>query len=502
MATISAPLTPYDSHVLDLAYDGILVLGLDGTIQFWNRGAEEMYGWSRAQAIGRISHNLLRTQFPIPLERIMEQLTSLGRWSGELVHTTRDGRELIVSARWAVERDHTGAPSGILEIVRDITQTKVAERERARLAALVESSDDAIVSKSLDGIIETWNPGAERLYGYSRAEAVGKSIGIIVPPDRMEEELLILGRIRAGQLTPNLDTIRLRKDGTPVDVSLTVFPIRDAAGNVIGASHVARDITLRKRFENEIRSLNESLEQRVAQRTQELLDANQEMQSFSYSVSHDLRAPLRAIDGFSRLLMEESSGNLDEKARERLDRIRGAASRMGQLIDALLDLARISQTEFRQEQVGLSTLAGHIANELQRSAPERNVRFTIEPGLTAEGDPRLMRVLLENLLGNAFKFTSGKDNAAIEFGAFQNGGERIFFVRDNGAGFDMEYAGQLFVPFHRLHAAAQFEGTGIGLATVKRIVSRHGGRVWAEASPEAGATFYFTLETERMSHGE
>jgi len=493
MGVISAPLTPHDSHILDLAYDGIFLLALDGTILFWNRGAEEMYGWKREQAVGRISHELLRTRFPYSRERVIAELRKEGHWAGELIHTTQDGRELIVSSRWSLERDSAQEPMGFLEIVRDVTQQRTAERERARLAALVESSDDAIVSKSLEGIIETWNGGAERLYGYARSEVAGRSINLIVPPDRADEETAILRRIGAGERIPHFDTVRVRKDGTLVDVSLTIFPVRDASGQVIGASHVARDITERKRYENEIRSLNESLEQRVAERTEELAESNRELESFSYSVSHDLRAPLRSIDGFSRLLLEELSSTLDARSKERLERIHAAAGRMGQLIDALLDLSRLNRTEMRREFASLSTLATHIVHELQRSMPQRHVEFAIQPGLTAFGDQRLLRILLENLLGNAFKFTSGKAKAVIRFGSTERDGTRVFYVQDDGVGFDMQYAGQLFVPFQRLHAKTKFEGTGIGLATVHRIVLRHGGRIWAEALPGAGATFYFTL---------
>jgi len=497
MSVITAPLTPQDSHILDLAYDAIFLLALDGTIVFWNRGAEEMYGWKRHEALGKVSHELLQTRFPQPRASIQQELLTRGHWAGELLHTTRDGRELIVSTRWALERDPSG-PAGFLEIVRDITAQRTAETARARLAALVESSDDAIVSKSLTGVIETWNPGAERLYGYSRSEAIGRLIGIIVPTDREQEELDILRRIRAGEHVQNYDTVRVRKDGSLVDVSLTVFSIRDSSGKIIGASHVARDITLRKRFENEIRALNESLEHRVAERTLELSEANRELEAFSYSVSHDLRAPLRSIDGFSRLLLEEAGATLDATAKDRLHRVRAAASRMGQLIDALLELSRLGRTQMRYEDVGLSTLATHIAHELERNAPERKVSFHIQPGLTAKGDSRLIRILLDNLLGNALKFTSEKPETVIEFGATTEAGdEPIYFVRDNGAGFDMLYAGQLFTPFQRLHAKTEFEGTGIGLATAHRIVTRHGGRIWADAAPGRGATFYFTLGPDK-----
>jgi PAS domain S-box-containing protein len=493
MSGISTPLPLSDSQILNLSYDAIFLLDLQGTILFWNRGAEEMYGWKPSEALRRVSHELLRTRFPMPLPQIIERLERDGRWSGELVHTARDGRQLIVSAQWALERDSSGRPTGFLEVNRDVTQQRITEREHSRLAALVECSHDAIISKSLDGIVETWNTGAEELYGYSKSEAVGHSINIIIPPELAGEETDILNKVRKGQRTPHFDTVRVRKDGTPVNVSLTIFPIRDSSSRVIGASHVARDITERKRFENQIRAMNESLERRVQERTRELQETNRELETFSYSVSHDLRAPLRSIDGFSRLLLEETPPNLDEKVIERLHRIRAATGRMSQLIDALLDLSRLSRTEMRHERVGLSTLAARIARELERAAPERRVTFTIQPNLTATGDPRLLRVLLENLLGNAFKFTAKAPEAVIEFGSRVQNAEEVLFVKDNGVGFDMQYAGDLFVPFQRLHNKTEFEGTGIGLATVRRIVARHGGRIWAEAAPDSGATFYFTL---------
>ncbi len=212
----------------------------------------------------------------------------------------------MVSSRWALKRDTAGGPKAILEIVRDISRQAQGERDNARLAAIVESSEDAIIGKSVEGIVESWNPGAERLYGYSRAEAVGQSMSMVLPADRVNEEAIILDRIRSGERFRQLDTVRIRKDGTPVDVSITISPIRDRSGKIIGASHVARDVTERKRLEAEIRAANESLEERVRERTRQLRETNEELESFTYSVSHDLRAPLRSIQGFTRLLFEEA----------------------------------------------------------------------------------------------------------------------------------------------------------------------------------------------------
>src|SRR3989449_7921204 len=249
------------------------------------------------------------------------------------------------------------------------------------------------------------------------------------------------------------------------------------------------------------------LEQRVAERTgeleqrnealrrnaAELLAANNELDAFAYSVSHDLRAPLRSIDGFSQVLLEDYGAKLDEAGQDSLRRVRAATQRMGILIDDLLKLARVTRAEIRAEAVDLSDLARDIAAELQRATPERLVEFAIAPQLKARGDPRLLRVVLDNLLPNSWKYTAKQARPRIEFGSVEENGGRAFMVLDNGAGFDMKYADKLFGVFQRLHSAAEFEGTGIGLATVRRIINRHGGRIWAEGAVDQGATFYFTL---------
>jgi light-regulated signal transduction histidine kinase (bacteriophytochrome) len=271
-----------------------------------------------------------------------------------------------------------------------------------------------------------------------------------------------------------------RKDGSEFPVEISLSPLETEEG--ILATAAIRDITERKKVEEQTRKLNTQLEA-----------TNKELEAFSYSVSHDLRAPLRSIDGFSQALLEDYADKVDRHGKDYLQRVRAASQRMAQLIDDMLNLSRLSKGEMRLQTVNLTAIARSIAAELQKNQPERQVEFVIQEGLLAGGDERLLRAALENLLGNAWKFTSKRPRATIEFGVAQKDGQQAYYVRDDGAGFDMAYADKLFGAFQRLHGGTEFPGTGIGLTTVQRIIHRHGGRVWAEGQVEQGATFYFTL---------
>jgi PAS domain S-box-containing protein len=384
-------------------------------------------------------------------------------------------------------------PGRFAVVLSDVTERKRAEEALLRMSAMVESSDDAIIGKTLEGAITSWNLGAVRLYGYTAPEVIGRNISVLVPAGHSDETAAILRRLAKGERIEQLEAVRRKKDGSLVDVSLKISPIMDASGNVVGASTIARDMTERKRAEDEVRRLNAELEDRVRQRTAQLEAANKELEAFAYSVSHDLRAPLRGIDGWSLALVEDYAGQLDERAHGYLARVRAETQRMGTLIDDLLQLSRVTRSQMASGAVDLTAIAQTIAARLTGDHSGRRIEFTIAGGLAANGDARLLEIALDNLFSNAVKFTGPRAEPRIEFGRTERDRERPFYVRDNGVGFDMAFAGTLFGAFQRLHKTTEFPGTGIGLATVQRIIHRHGGRVWAEAQPDRGATFYFTL---------
>jgi PAS domain S-box-containing protein len=467
-----------------------------GRFLLWNKNLENVLGMGAEEIAAGHTIMLYAESDREAIRRATRQAFAEGAATTEAILVTRRG-ERIPYFISGLRIDIDGQQS-VIGLGLDISERKRAEtalrESETRFRSIFEKALNGIAFAGLDGTLIEANDSLAQLLGYARTELEGMNIGRFTHPDDLSIEAVFLDEMQRGLRDfYRMDKRYLTRLGHEVWVDLLVKLIRNERGEPVHVVGMVADITERKLAEQVIRDLNETLEQRVRERTAELEASNQELESFSYSVSHDLRAPLRALNGFSHLLEEEYAHHFDANGLNYLARIRAASQKMGELIDDLLDLARVTRQELKRQPVDLSRLAQDVLNGLQEQDPGRRVDWRGAAGLGTEADPVLMRVLLENLLGNAWKFTARQAEARIEFGAQQLGEAPVFFVRDNGAGFDPAYADKLFKPFQRLHRPDEFAGTGIGLATVHRIVRRHGGRVWAEGRPGEGASFFFTL---------
>jgi len=419
----------------------------------------------------------------------LEELIATGHTApAEKEYVRKDGTRVPILVGAAMLE---GTDGECVAFVLDLSERKRAEREirqleagresDAKFQALLESAPDAMVIADARGRIVLVNAQTEQLFGYTRADLLGNPVELLVPARyRADHPAHRAGYVANPRVRPMMGSGNLfarRKDGTEFPVEINLSPL--VTGGEVLVSSAIRDVTDRKRAEAELRHSKDLAE-----------TASRELEAFSYSVAHDLRSPLRALNGYSTALVEDLGDSLLGDSKDHLERIRASADRMGKLIDALLALARVSRVDLSRESVNLTELARAVMAGLHASEPERVVELVTEGELVAHGDPQLLRALLDNLIGNAWKFTAKHPTARIEFG--RTGAN--YFVRDDGAGFDPEYAQKLFVPFQRLHKASDFAGTGVGLATVQRIVLRHGGKVWASSAVGRGATFYFTLE--------
>jgi len=486
-------------ELLDLAHDAVIVRDpVESRVRFWNREAEAIYGYSRAEAIGRLTYELLETVFPETAHAVDAALAWEGQWDGELRHTRKDGTVIVVSSRQALARDEDGRPIAIIELNSDITERKRAEEQLAHTRALLERTEEITTTGGWEYDLATgattWTDEVYRVVGLDRASHPPEPAHALAAYDAESAPLIdaAFRRLVADGQPWDLELGLLRGDGERIWVRVIGRPTIER-GRVVRVGGTISDVSDRRRAEEEIRTLNAELEQRVAARTLELERANHELETFAYSVSHDLRAPLRAVDGFSKLVLDQYGEQLDEQGRHYLERVRAGAVRMGNLIDEILQLSRLSRQRFERTPVDLSAIAREIVAELNDADPGRVVAVEIQDGLRADADLELVRNVLENLLANAYKFTAKTDPARVRFGATEQDGVPVYFVADNGAGFDMAHAGRLFGPFQRLHRDSEFSGDGIGLATVARAIRRHDGAIWAAAAVDRGATFSFSL---------
>lgn len=375
-------------------------------------------------------------------------------------------------------------------------QDDALRESEARLRAVLNSALSAVIVMDRHGKVLDWNARAEKMFGWPRDEALGRDfVDTIIPAPYREEHregLAQFAKTGKSTIVWPIEMSALRRDGIVFPVELAINPLR--TGDVLTFCAFVTDITERKRAEQEVQTLNQELERRVVERTAQLETANKELESFSYSVSHDLRAPLRHIDGYASMLTDHAGKALDDKSTRYLSVISQSAKRMGQLIDDLLTFSRHGRAELRHTEVDLNQMVRDVRANLQSDIGTRTITWRIEPLPTVIGDVAMLQQVFANLVGNAVKYTKNRPEALIEIGTIDGRpGEIVIYIRDNGAGFDMKYADKLFGVFQRLHSAHEFEGTGVGLANVQRIVQRHGGRVWAEGKVNEGASFFFAL---------
>jgi PAS domain S-box-containing protein len=474
----------YAESIIDTVREPLIALDQGLRVVSASRSFYEIFKVKPEETVGQLIYDLGNKQWDIPklrelLETILPQKTTFDNYEVEHDFTDIGRRIMLLNAR-QIQRV-LGKERIILLAIDDITERREIEAH-SRLAAIVESADDAVIGTDLEGTIVSWNSAAEVVCGYNAKEVIGKSIFLLMPPGHPDEDKKLLTKRSSGEFIKNYETQRRRKDGQIIDVSLTISPFKDTSGKIIGTSTIAHDITEKKKLERDVVKARDVAEA-----------SNKELEAFSYSVSHDLRTPLRGIDGFCEALLEDYGDKLDATGKNYLERIRAGTQRMGLLIDDLLKLSRVNRVEFKRESVDLSKMVRTMLLTVRKNNPARDVKVSIQKDIIIDGDGHLLEIAITNLIDNAWKFTGKTKNARIEFGTLLKDDKPVMFIRDNGVGFDMTYVDKLFGAFQRLHTTAEFPGTGIGLATVQRVIHRHGGQVWAEGEVGKGATFFFTI---------
>ena len=486
--------------VADQSSDIIVLLNREGVITYENQAVEKALGLKIEERIGARGFEYLH---PDDFKLVADAYNILFRDKNAPVqradvrfrHSDGSWRTFEVVASNLI---HDNVIESVIINLRDITERKRIEealhQSEEKYRTLLESVQEGYFELDLAGNFTFFNDSLCRIYNYSKEELMGMNYRHYTDKETRKNGFQEFNKVyNTGEPLKGFTWPIIGKDGTKRYIETSASLQKDSSGTPIGFRGIVHDITARKRAEEELKKYREQLEGLVHERTIKLEASNKELEAFSYSISHDLRAPLRAIEGFSQALLEDCEDKLDVQGKDYLLRIRAATQRMSTLIEDLLNLSRITRSEMSMGKVNLTRIVRSVINELQNSQPRSNVQIRIADGLEDIADSRLMSIALENLMSNAWKFTAKQSEALIEFGSLREGSKKIYFIRDNGAGFEMTYMDKLFAPFQRLHTIDEYPGTGIGLATVRRIIHRHGGKVWAEGKTGKGATFYFSI---------
>lgn len=501
--------------------DGVIVTDLWGCVEFLNPVAEALTGWKQADATGKpldsvfnIINENTRCRVESPVTRAMREGAPVGL-ANHTILVAQDGTEVAIDDSAAPIRDPQGNVSGVILVFRDVSGQRAVEAVRARLSAIVESSDDAIIGKDLEGRITSWNRGAEKIFGYTPLEAIGRPITMLIPPERLAEEPEIMARLRRGQRVEHFETVRIAKDRRKVDVSVSISPILDSYGAVVGASKIARDITDRKRSERELEHTNarlkqhaDELELHVAERTAVLRESLAELETFSSSLSHDLKAPLRAIAFHTQTICEDYGEQLPAEIREKLQRIMSSCVRLTRFIDNVLTYARVRTGALPLTRVSLDTLVPVVLHDHPHIA-EKHAEVSVEPPLLPVlGHEGLLTQVISNLVSNGVKFVKSGIRPKLRIWTERLDDRVRFCVDDNGIGIAVADHQKIFRLFTRLGGSDSYDGSGVGLAVVQRAVWRMGGTVGVESEKGRGSRFWFELPAatppppELLEHGE
>jgi PAS domain S-box-containing protein len=465
------------------APDGILIADSKSYYLDANPSICRTLGYNRDELIGLHASDIVT---PAEIQNIgpaLDAINANSHYSREWQFRRKDG------SVFAAEVIATLMPDGnLMGMIRDITDRKRAEETQVKLAAIVESSDDAIIGKTLDGFITTWNSGAEQIFGYTAGEAVGRLISLLIPQDRLHEEMKIQARLGRGDRIEHFETVRIAKDGRAIDVSLTMSPIRNSAGKIVGVSKILRDITARKR-----------VEESLARQTEELTRSNLELERFAYVASHDLQEPMRTIQSFAQLLHRNCRENLKGDSAEYLRFIIGGVERMKSLINDLLAYSRVGSQRTAFVPADCEAICATVLDNLRASIEAHQAIVTVEPLPVVMGDATQLGQIFQNLLVNAIKF-HGQRTPHVHVSAKETEHEWVFSISDNGIGIAPEYFERIFIIFQRLHTIEEYGGTGIGLAICKKIAEQHGGRIWVESVIGEGSTFAFSILKRQKGH--